>query len=106
MEDGIINYPSVILRVDLNFTKSTREVWGENVRLDLLGPGLNEYFQEVGLVDVKLVDLIPTWHNGKVGNRGIAKILDPFYISEDLVSFMQKFRSWVVPTIFSEHMPT
>jgi len=36
LEDGILRESNLILGGDLNFTRSTREVWGQSIRLDPL----------------------------------------------------------------------
>ena len=50
----------MILRGDLNFTFSPREVLGHRSKLDPLAPYLISLFEDVGLIDVEPMDLGPT----------------------------------------------
>lgn len=101
--DGILKEPNVIVGGYLNFTVFAREVWGLNVRLDPLASFLSNLFQNVGLVDVEPGAWKPTWRNGTLGVKSISKRLYRFYIFEELVSSVHKFRSWIVPSTFSDH---
>ena len=52
---GIFNYPNLILVVDLNFTISNLEIWGDCARMD----HLSLYFAQL-LESMHMVDLSPT----------------------------------------------
>jgi hypothetical protein len=56
-------------------------------------------------VDVEPVKLLPTWRNGRSGQDYIAKRLDRFLLSENLVSSGIRYRSWVCNVKISDHMP-
>jgi hypothetical protein len=56
-------------------------------------------------VDVEPQKLIPTWRNGRGGMEYIAKILDRFFLSEDLLMSRIRYRSWVCNTKILDHMP-
>lgn len=94
----------MILGGDDNFTLLVREVWGSSARMKHLASFFNNLFQGVVRVGMELMSLMSTWRNGRDGIGGIAKRLDRFYMSENLVYTMHMFRSWVVPSNFSNHM--
>jgi hypothetical protein len=95
----------VILGGDLNFTTSSREMWGAHSRVDPLHPFFRQLLLGEGLVDVEPLKLIPTWRNGRGGLDYIAKRLDRFLISEELLMSGIRYRSWVCNTKISDHMP-
>jgi hypothetical protein len=103
--EGILNEDNLILGGDLNFTTSSREVWGEHARVDPLQLYFSQLIQVGGLVDVEPVKLLPTWRNGRKGHDYIAKRLDRFLVSENLVSSGIRYRSWVCNVKISDHMP-
>lgn len=103
--DVFLQQSQVILGRDLKFTISPREVWGHQARLDPLHPYLINLFKEVGLINVETMNLGPTWSSGKEGVDGIVKHLDRFLLSEELISSVHRFWSWVVPSFFFDHMP-
>ena len=86
----------IIFSGDLNFTVSTKEVWGQNARQDPLGPFFIDFLRESGLVDIEPVELKPTWRNGRYGEEGIGKRIEKLYMSKNLVSSVNRFRSWIV----------
>jgi endonuclease/exonuclease/phosphatase family metal-dependent hydrolase len=102
---GILKEQNLILGGDLNLTTSSREVWGAHARSDPLQLYFNQLFQVEGLVDVEPLKVLPTWRNGRRGHNYIAKRLDRFLISEDLVMSGIRYRSWVCNTKISDHMP-
>jgi endonuclease/exonuclease/phosphatase family metal-dependent hydrolase len=103
--EGLFNEPNLILGGDLNFTTSSREVWGDCVRADPLQIYFSQMIQEGGLVDVEPTKLLPTWRNGRCGKDYIAKRLDRFLLDERLVSVGLRYRSWVCNYKISDHMP-
>jgi hypothetical protein len=103
--EGILNEDNLILGGDLNFTTSSREVWGEHARVDPLQLYFSQLIQVGGLVDVEPLKFLPTWRNGRKGHDYIAKRLDRFLVSEKLVSSGIRYRSWVCNVKISDHMP-
>jgi hypothetical protein len=73
---GVLSKPQSIIRGDFNFTVSLREVWGSNPRPD----GQRDFFislmEDLKLVDIEPIKVIPTWSNGRSGQETIAKCLD------------------------------
>jgi hypothetical protein len=45
----------------INFSLSLREVWGENPKEDHIRRFFLSHFEEICLVNVKPIKLIPTW---------------------------------------------
>lgn len=62
----------------LNLVTSSREIWGDKCRMDVLSPYFQCLFEEDGLIDVEPTTLGPTWKNGRSGSMGVAKSLDCF----------------------------
>lgn len=60
-----------------------------------LGPFFIDLFRDNGLVNIEPVDMKPTWRNGRFGIEGIGRRLDRFYMLEDLVSLVNRFRSLI-----------
>jgi hypothetical protein len=54
-----------------------------------------DLFVKNKLVDIMPAEIVPTWRNGRDGNDSIEKILDHFYVAEDLLVTSQRYRSWV-----------
>jgi hypothetical protein len=102
---GIFDEENLILGGDLNFTISSREVWGDVARVDPLQHYFSHLVQTGGLVDVEPVKILLTWRNGRKGQDYIAKRLDRFLISEKLVSSGIRYRSWICNDKISDHMP-
>jgi hypothetical protein len=69
----------LIVGRDLNFTMNRMEVWGNLSRVDRLVEFLIHQIERVGLVDVKLISLMPTWKNNRISSDGVSKILDVFF---------------------------
>jgi hypothetical protein len=60
---------------------------------------------ELGLLDITPIKLSPTWRNKRIGEDYIAKRLDHFLISENLVESPLLFRQWVGSGGESDHHP-
>jgi hypothetical protein len=84
---------------------SANEVWGAKARPDPLVEYFKETFRDRGLVDIVPSAYAPTWRNGRGGSEGIAKILDIFFMSEDLVSLVGRYRTWVAHLYILDHAP-
>jgi endonuclease/exonuclease/phosphatase family metal-dependent hydrolase len=93
--DGLLKEQNVIMGGDLNFTTSSREMWGAHIRVDPLHLYFSQLIQGEGMVDVEPLKLLPTWQNGRGGLDYITKRLDWFFISEDLVMSRIRYRTWV-----------
>jgi hypothetical protein len=63
------------------------------------------FFQEKHLIDVVPGKIVPTWRNGRSGVDRISKRLDRFLISEDFLSGVDIYRSWVEYPFISDHAP-
>jgi hypothetical protein len=103
--EGLLKEHSLILGGDLNFTTSSREVWGAHARSDSLQPYFRQLVQEEGLVDVTPIQILPTRRNGIGGQDYIAKRLDRFCILEDLALSRMRYRTWVCNLKVSDHLP-
>jgi len=102
---GALESDSLILGGDLNLTISSREVWGVNARLDPLADFFNDLFDAAGLVDVSPRQMRPTWRNGRVGDAGISKRLDIFFINHHFLEGKFRSRSWIINSLISDHNP-
>jgi hypothetical protein len=66
---------------------------------------LQRSFSSNNLIDIKPTKLIPTWRNGRCGQEAIARRLDRVLVSEDLLSDVGHYRSWVELPFISDHAP-
>ena len=48
---------------------------------------------------------LPTWSNGREGDRCIAKRLDRVLVAENLILSAKGFRSWIETYFLSDHSP-
>ena len=80
----MFDHGGLIIGGDLNLTLVDSEIWGAGKINDQLYGFFNSYFQQAGLVDIKLLVLSPTWSNSRLGKEGIAKRLDYFFMAETL----------------------
>jgi len=62
-------------------------------------------FHSHRLIDVQPDTLALTWQNGRSGSDSIAKRLDIFLVSEDLLLEVSLYRSWVEFPYVSDHAP-
>jgi hypothetical protein len=53
---------------------------------------------------MELVKMVPTWRNFHSNEETISKRLDRFFISENLLTFMFLFKSWVSFGGLSDHL--
>jgi endonuclease/exonuclease/phosphatase family metal-dependent hydrolase len=98
-------HTDLILAEDLNFTFNSKEIWGTAALLDPLATFFKDLFATTPLVDVAPTELVPTWHNGRMGESSISKRLDRFFVVEDLIGPATRYRSWVKYTFISDHAP-
>lgn len=102
---GFLARDDLILAGGLNFTTSIEEVWGEGALPDPLVAYFRTFFGKNNLVDVQPTELVPTWHNGRIGTQTIQKHLDRMYVSEALLVDYVRYRSWVIHPFFSDNAP-
>jgi hypothetical protein len=62
------------------------------------------WIEENHLIDLEPPKLSQTWRNGRKGEYLVAKRLDRFLISEDLLENPWTFKSWVVVGGMFDHM--
>ena len=89
----------------MNFTNSTREIWGSYPRSHSMDSYFNMMIRGEGLIDVEHVNILPTWRNGRGNQEFVAKRFDHFLISEKWVNSGLKFITSVVNVKLSNHMP-
>ena len=95
----------MIIGGDLNFTLGEHEIWGPKARVDPLAPYFSKILMESKLIDLDPQVLKPTWTNRRVGEERIAKRLDIFLISEDLLEGNFMFKQWVDSGTESDNLP-
>jgi hypothetical protein len=78
IESGLLREEGIIVGGDLNFTLSSREVWGDLAKSDPLADYFTSLIQSSGLVDIIPSKMAPTWRNGREGTSGISKITGSF----------------------------
>ena len=98
MDEDLIKGSLTILGGDMNFTVSPAEVWG-STRWDPLADFFRDFMDEVGVVDICPDPLSPTWRNNRIVSEGVAKRLDRFLITEQLVEKLGRFRVWHINSI-------
>jgi len=96
----------LIVARDLNFTTGADEVWGAVAQLDKLAGFFKLLLQDYHLVDMLLDVVAPTWRNGRTGVDSITKKLDHILVSENLLSEVGRYRSWVEFPFISDHTPS
>jgi hypothetical protein len=89
----MLAHKNLIVAGDLDFTVSDGEVWGDTTQLDPLAVCFKGIFQKNRLVGILLVDVVPTWRNGRKGREEISKRLDWFFLSEEIISSFGRNRS-------------
>lgn len=56
-------------------------------------------------MDSEPIKLVPTWRNLQAGDVAIGKRLDRFLVSENMLSGLLLFNSWVAMGGLSDHLP-
>jgi exonuclease III len=104
-ESGLLSFKNLIIAGDLNITISPDEVWGGTSSTGSMAGYFKVLFQSKNLIDIQPDKLVPTWRNGRTGTQAITKRLDRCYISEDLLTSVGIYRSWVEYPFISDHAP-
>ena len=101
--NGLLSLKNLVVVGDLNLTVSTEEVWGRSVNLGPQAGFFRALFQAHKLIDVHPDKIVPTWRNGRLGTDSIAKRLDKFLVSEDILLSVGLYRSWVEYPFVLDH---
>jgi len=80
---------------DLNFSLGAAEVWGPRSTPDPFTVYFTHYLDNLGLLDLLPVKLQPTWRNLRTSDSRVAKHLDRFLLSEDMVDSLGLAHQWV-----------
>lgn len=83
---------------------SIQECWVIQCHRDLFTSRLNSLIANHHLVDICPSPLSPTWNNGIVGEEHFGKILDSFFVHENIVEFLGNMKSWVEGTYLLYHL--
>jgi hypothetical protein len=102
---GLLDLNNLIIAGDFNFSTGIDEVWGVSALIDSHATFFRDLFLRHHLVDVKPVEVVPTWRNCRIGADGIQKRLDRVYASAELLNDSTLFRSWVDHPFISDHAP-
>eukprot|EP00253_Pinus_taeda_P010417 PITA_10417 len=105
MAKSFMKASMLIVGGDLNFTMGRAETWGPTAREDPLTDFFHKLIEDHHLADPHPIKLKPTWRNRRVGEDRIAKRLDRFLLSEDLISNAPIIRQWVEEIGNSDHFP-
>jgi hypothetical protein len=102
---GLLSTPNLILGGDLNILLSEDEHWGGASPSGLNNAFYRDLFASNNLIDVLPTCLIPTWRNGRSGSDSIARRLDRFLVSDQLLTQARLSKSWVELPFVSDHAP-
>ena len=105
LQNPLVSGDSVVLGGDFNFSLGHNEVWGPHAQVDSLAGFFVQKLMEKGLLDIEPVKLKPTWRNNRCGDARVAKRLDRFLISEQMVDSFFLVRQWVGSGGKSDHFP-
>ena len=89
--------------VDLNPTPNAKEVWGETTRVDRLANYFSILFEELNLVVVEPMKIMPTWRNSRSSRAGILKCLDRFLMVVKVLEEITRYKYWVGIGGYSDH---
>jgi hypothetical protein len=105
VDSRLLSIKNLIIAGDLNLTLSSGETWGGSASAGSLDGFFKALFQNKNLIDIEPGKVVPTWRNGRSGSDAIWKRLDRFLVSEDLLSSVGLYRSWVEYPFVSDHAP-
>lgn len=77
----------------LNFTLYLRELWGPRSRMDPHHQSFTNFLIKNQLLDLELINLSPTWMNGRSNGNYVLKHLDILLLFEYPMSFDLSFKS-------------
>jgi len=80
-------------------------VWGLKVCVDPLTDFFRHFISKAGLSDLTTIKLIPTWRNNRTRKDRIAKQLDRFLVTDNLLIQPLHLRQWIGFGGDSDHSP-
>eukprot|EP00253_Pinus_taeda_P035349 PITA_35349 len=102
---SLMNTSLSIVGGDLNFSIGRAKAWGPSGREDPLSDFFHNVLLDKNLIDPSSIKLKRTWRNRRSGEDRIAKRLDRFLLSEDLITKVPTLRQWVEEVGNSDHFP-
>ena len=84
-QNPLVSGDSVVMGGDFNFSLGHNEVLGPHAQVDSLAGFFVQKLMEKGLLDIEPIKLKPTWRNNRCGDARVAKRLDRFLVSEQMV---------------------
>eukprot|EP00253_Pinus_taeda_P016357 PITA_16357 len=105
MAKSLMKSSLLIVGGDLNFSIGRAEAWGPSAREDPLSNFFLNLLLDINLIDPSPINLKPTWRNRRAREAQVAKILDRFLLSEDLISKVPILTQWVDEIGNSDHFP-
>eukprot|EP00253_Pinus_taeda_P007079 PITA_07079 len=93
-----------ILGGDLNFNIGHEESWGHHSQLDPLSNQLYLLLEQHHLTEIPMNRKMPTWHNKRIGDVALGRILDRFLIKEELLASFMNYR--LVTEYWRSHPPS
>jgi hypothetical protein len=99
----LLSLKKLIIAGELNLTLSSGDIWGGSSLVGPLAGFFKAFFQNNKLIDIEPKKVFPTWRNGFSGVDLIAKRMDRFLISEELLPSVGIYRSWVEYPYVSDH---
>lgn len=103
-DSGILSANNLIMAGDFNIILDSEEAWGAT-NTGFIDDFFKDLFSSKNIIDIKPSKLTPTWRNGRLGQHVISRRLDRVMISEDLLSDIVFYRTWVAYPFISDHAP-